>query len=79
MNTVVAVRGFGPLEDVIADAELELDLPQHTGAIRETLQKRWPALSSQRFAIAVDQRMVAEDETVTKAREIALLPPFAGG
>lgn len=79
MNTVVAVRGFGPLEDVIADAELELDLPQRIGAIRETLQKRWPALSSQRFAIAVDQRMVAEDETVTEAREIALLPPFAGG
>jgi molybdopterin converting factor small subunit len=79
MNMVVAVRGFGPLEDVIPEAELELNLPQHTGAIREALQQRWPALSSQRFTIAVDQRIRGEEAIVRSAREIALLPPFAGG
>lgn len=79
MNGTVSIRGFGPLEEVVPDGTVTLELPATSAAIRTALEARWPALSGVGYSLAVDQTIVGADEMVTDAGEIALLPPFAGG
>ena len=79
-TTLVPVRPFGPLsERMPVDATIELQLPLPAAAIRERLIAAYPKLGEQRFRIAVDARLPAEESVITEAEEIALLPPFAGG
>ena len=75
----VAVRGFGPLQEVFSGGEFDVELPVAVGTLRRALESRWPELSEQRYSIAVDQQLIERESTVTTAKEIALLPPFAGG
>lgn len=75
----VRVLGFGPITDVLEQAELELESPATSGRIRERLLSEFPELGRYRFSLAVDGTMIGVDETITSARELALLPPFAGG
>jgi molybdopterin converting factor small subunit len=77
---LIRVKPFGPLSERIpADAAVELQLPLPAAAIREELIAAYPVLVEQRFRIAVDARLPAEEDLITVAEEIALLPPFAGG
>ena len=75
------VRFFGPLEELLGVPEETLTLAYpHSGAsLRGALETAFPGLRGQLFSVAVDRVLVAEGQTITEAREIALLPPFAGG
>ena len=75
------VRFFGPLEEVLGAPEktVTLTYPQSDGSLRAALEAAFPELHGQVFSVAVDQVIVAEGQSITEAREIALLPPFAGG
>ena len=42
-------------------------------------RERWPQLADTTYQVAVDQRLATDDTELESAREIALLPPFAGG
>lgn len=81
MSTVVQIAAFGPLTDVLGSEPIEMDvsLPATVAALRAELIRRFPGLAGQRYRLAVDERLVAEDASITAADEIALLPPFAGG
>jgi molybdopterin converting factor small subunit len=39
----------------------------------------YPGLDGETFRVAVDGRMCGDTDRIETAREIALLPPFAGG
>lgn len=75
------VRFFGPLEEVLGTPEetLTLSYPQSDASLRGSLEAAFPGLKGRVYSIAVDQAIVAEGQTIREAREIALLPPFAGG
>lgn len=81
MNRKTLVRFFGPLEEVLGVPEktVTLSYPQSDVSLRDALVAAFPRLHGRVFSIAVDQVIVAEGQTITAAREIALLPPFAGG
>lgn len=78
-SATVHLSVFGPLTEVLESGELELALPATAEGLREELTRLRPLLSGHRFQIAVDERIVRGSDRVESAREIALLPPFAGG
>jgi molybdopterin converting factor small subunit len=77
----VRVAVFGPLTDLFETDELHLELPFPATAeeLFARLGRLLPELADRRFQIAVDERIVRGGDVVEGAREIALLPPFAGG
>ncbi len=77
----VVVRFFGPLEEALGKAEgvIRLEYPQTEATLRNQLLIAFPSLKGRVFAIAVDQAILGEGDSVISAGEIALLPPFAGG
>jgi len=75
----VRVVAFGPLTDIFAEQDLDLALPARASEIETHLVAAIPELSAHRFSLAVDDALVGPDDRVESAREISLLPPFAGG
>ena len=77
----VRLSVFGPLTDVLGPEgrEMELSFPVDADRLRRELAERYPELDGRRYQIAVDERIVRGNEPISEAREIALLPPFAGG
>jgi molybdopterin converting factor small subunit len=79
--STVRVAVFGPLTDLFETGALQLELrfPTTAEELRSQLGRSLPELADRRFQIAVDERIVRGGDVVEAAREIALLPPFAGG
>jgi molybdopterin converting factor small subunit len=76
----VAVAAFGPAAELVGENRyLTLAFPLSGAQIRATVLERFPQLSQHRFSIAVDQKLVQDDQTVASGSEVAILPPFAGG
>lgn len=80
----IQVRLFGGLSER-ADGErrLELQLPEEATVadLRAALTDRYPRLGEvlPRVQVAVDLEVARPDQTLRGAREVALLPPVAGG
>lgn len=71
---------FGPLSEVISTtATVTVGLPITGAALREAVLDAYPELRERTFRLAVDKRIPGDEAIITEAREIALLPPFAGG
>jgi len=47
--------------------------------LQGTLTEKYPNLKKIQYKIAVDQSIAAKDMILSSTKEIALLPPFAGG
>lgn len=77
----VPLRAFGPLTEVVPSAAvITIVPPTSVHAIRELVVARHPGAAGIPFRIAVDGTLRDDDQTIdTVQREIALLPPFAGG
>ncbi len=80
-KTTIEVRYFGPLLDKtgVAHETIELQLPARVCDIDRQIHALRPGLSTCEYRVAVDESLKEADELVTKAQEIALLPPFSGG
>lgn len=75
------IRFFGPLEEVVGfpESQMEITLPQSEASMRQAINDLFPPLRGEFFRIAVDEEMISEGAVIGDAREIACLPPFAGG
>jgi molybdopterin converting factor small subunit len=75
------VRFFGPLSDAAGTdrASFSPAVPLSVGELRSRLIAVYPGLDGETFRVAVDGRMCGDTDRIETAREIALLPPFAGG
>lgn len=81
MTSAVRVRFFGPLTDQVGNPEetIEIEFPTTPREIRAVIELRHPTIAGAQYRVAVDETLTADDATVTKASELALLPPFSGG
>lgn len=76
----VPVTLFGPLTDHAAPpVTVDVTFPLSVAHLRRCILDAYPAFATVPFRIAVDGRIQTEETIVEAAREIALLPPFAGG
>lgn len=70
---------FGQLKDITGKSELTLyDIPD-TDTLIQTLQSLYPALTSTKFAIALNKKVINTNTSLDGDTNIALLPPFSGG
>ena len=78
----VRVLLFASYADAIGKSELALELPQGS-RVSDVLARVKVMASGKRIPdtpmVAVNQRYVRDDQTVTAADEVAIIPPVAGG
>jgi sulfur-carrier protein len=77
-DNAMKVLLFGSIAELAKADELSISAAS-TRAMKQELEARIRGLAKLSYAIAVDRRIVREDEPLTGNEEIALLPPFAGG
>ena len=69
---------FGKLVD-IAGNSVSVDDVADTDGLEEMLHKKFPALSTAKYVIAVNKQVITSNTLLTKNSKVALLPPFSGG
>ena len=78
----VRVLLFASYADAVGTAELSLELPADA-RVRDVLSRVKTLASGKRIPdkplVAVNQRYAADDQPVTAADEVAIIPPVAGG
>lgn len=70
---------FGQLVDITGTNSLTVENVADSNQLIERLISAYPALSSTKYAIAVDKKIVKENTSLNNNNTIALLPPFSGG
>jgi len=71
---------LGPLTDLgIRDPRIAVPFPISAADLRAAILDAYPAVATVAFRIALDRRLLRDEEEVTGGSEVALLPPFAGG
>ncbi|MGH1339766.1 MAG: MoaD/ThiS family protein [Aureispira sp.] len=58
---------------------MQVPVPCTVAILTQQLYQQYPILQEKSFRIAVNRRLVVENEVLTASDEVALLPPFAGG
>jgi molybdopterin synthase sulfur carrier subunit len=78
----IRVLLFASYADAVGQSELALDLP-HGSRVSDVLARVKAMASGKRIPdrpmVAVNQRYARDDQTVSGADEIAIIPPVAGG
>ena len=73
------IKYFGLLAEITHCQEESIEFSGSTILeLRENLYQKYPDLKNKNFQVAQDQVLVENQSLVTE-KEIALLPPFAGG
>lgn len=70
---------FGILSEITGQPQEEFSLEGTVGDLRKLITEKYPEIAKQSYQVAVDQQIAQEDQSVTSAVEVALLPPFTGG
>lgn len=69
---------FGQLADILGES-LVLENITDTDSLTAALNKKYPALVSATYVIAVNKKIVTGNSALTEDSTVALLPPFSGG
>ena len=70
---------FGQVADIIGTSHLTIDNVPDTKGLEQYLYQHFPALSTTKYVIAVDKKMIRENTPLQQGITVALLPPFSGG
>lgn len=70
---------FGQLTDKVGCNHFGMDNPGNTILLKKQLFDKFPALQQSKFTIAVNNKMVLDDQALNDNDKIALMPPFSGG
>jgi molybdopterin synthase sulfur carrier subunit len=75
------VQYYGMISEKLqcSSEEMELDMSNGEIDLRSMFEEKYPALKEMSYQIAVNQELTETVDSATTVREIALLPPFAGG
>lgn len=75
----VKVLIFGQLTDITGLSELSLTDVSTSNELIESLNRKYPDLSSAKYVIALDKKVISHDTRLPANSTVALLPPFSGG
>lgn len=76
---MIEVMFFGQLADATGVSSVMVEEVGNTDMLIQMMKKRYPALESSTYMIAVNNAMVTENSIVTPGSKIAFMPPFSGG
>jgi len=75
----ISVLFFGQLAELTGTNRIAfMDVPD-TDVLHQLVKERFPQLHKQRFATAVNRKIITKKTPLSAATEVALLPPFSGG
>lgn len=78
----ITAKYFGIIADFTQKKEETFSLNEEINtmqSLQSQLEKLYPQIGNTKYALALNQKLVYENETLHNGDEIALLPPFAGG
>ena len=75
----VVIKFFGQLEEVTHCNKAVWPVMKDTDMLRKRIISVFPVLKKHPFVIAVNKKIVKENQLLKPDDEVALLPPFAGG
>lgn len=75
----INIKIFGQLTELIGANELLLQDVENTDLLKEKLILNFPKLANFPFVIAVNKKIVQQNENIKTGDVLALMPPFAGG
>jgi len=83
MKVKIKILLFGMLTDMAGKAFVEIEFANNIDVNTDTLMKKvielYPEFRKVNFIIAVNKKVISENQLITVDDEVALLPPFAGG
>ena len=76
----VQLKSFGMIAELMKDLDTMLSIPNKQNVnLRTYFNRKWPFLTDISYTIAIDQELREELNKNEIPKEIAILPPFAGG
>ncbi|MCE3259179.1 MAG: molybdenum cofactor guanylyltransferase [Bacteroidetes bacterium] len=75
----IKVLLFGLLAEYCGSRNVTLSDVADTDELLKQLGMRFPRLSSMKFTVSVDRRIIHKNTLLNGESEVALLPPFSGG
>lgn len=75
----IEILFFGQLTDITGCNNMQLDNPGSLGQLKVQLFSKFPALMNSKFTIAINNRLIIEDQIILENSTIAFMPPFSGG
>ncbi|MDF1697492.1 MAG: molybdopterin converting factor subunit 1 [Saprospiraceae bacterium] len=78
---MIKVKCFGVAKEIVNTETLEMDVSiDSVEGLRKELHKNFPEFSSIKgFMVAVNQEYATDDQSLSSADEIAIIPPVSGG
>lgn len=70
---------FGHLVELLGASEIMLNDLQDSDNLIESLNNQYPELRKQKYAIAINKKIISYNTLLTEGSTVALLPPFSGG
>lgn len=77
METTILL--FGNLAQIAETNKLILEDIHDIKNVEEYLFTKFPTFKKQKYAVALNQKVTKENQTLRNGDELAFLPPFAGG
>jgi molybdopterin converting factor subunit 1 len=78
----IEILFFGAAHDLAGTRRMDLDVPSEmdTASLKIMLQERFQGINSElRYALAVNQQVVAHNQVLNEGDVVAVLPPVSGG
>lgn len=76
---MIRILYFGQIAEAVGKSEECVDTSALAEGVRAYFEAKYPVLATLPYRIAIDQEIREELQVAELAKEIALLPPFAGG
>ncbi len=70
---------FGQLTDITQTQSLVWEDVADTDTLIQQLQEKFPKMSTIKFMVAINNKMISESEPIVSGSKIAFMPPFSGG
>lgn len=75
----ITVYYFGSLVDITLKSVEQFSGLSDTDSLQAAINKMYPALSTKKYFMAVNQKMIQSNCVLINADVVALMPPFSGG
>ncbi len=76
---MIEVMFFGQFKDATGVSSIMVEEVANTDMLIQMMKKRYPALESSTYMIAVNNAMVTENTIIRHGSKVAFMPPFSGG
>jgi molybdopterin synthase sulfur carrier subunit len=70
---------FGQLTDITGTTVVMLDHMSDTDTLKHHDFEMYPSLQQAKLLIAVNNKLVTENEVIPEGAKIAFMPPYSGG